>query len=304
MFADCLEQLTDKTIRRPICHANLASRPADACHLMHGSRLVRREHAERRDNDVEGSIREGPGFGISRFEVDGQSFCSGPRSAIVQQGRHVVRRCDIAPAPGSCKRGVAVSGRHHFINFGDRVNFCCLGKCFLGANDVKRQFEIRPASSSDAAALSTFAAEQFRATYSGDTPTSDLEAYISNSFTQAKQLEEIEGPGSDILLAVNGSDIIGFAHVRFKAAESPVAFLNRIYVNQTSKGNGVGSSLLAKIIDIVQGSGGDRLRLTVYEKNIRAIAFYIKADFEVVGTELFTVGEDRQIDLVMERRLV
>jgi RimJ/RimL family protein N-acetyltransferase len=45
----------------------------------------------------------------------------------------------------------------------------------------------------------------------------------------------------------------------------------------------------------------ERLQLTVYEKNARAIAFYNKVGFTPVGSTTFTVGDDVQTDIVMER---
>ena len=39
--------------------------------------------------------------------------------------------------------------------------------------------------------------------------------------------------------------------------------------------------------------------LGVWERNPRAIAFYIKSGFVVVGSHVFIVGNDRQTDLVL-----
>ncbi|MBL8577176.1 MAG: GNAT family N-acetyltransferase [Mesorhizobium sp.] len=169
---------------------------------------------------------------------------------------------------------------------------------------MDRQFVIRAASPSDAASLSDFASQQFRATYSADTPAPDLEAYISENFTAEKQSEEITHSGSDVLIAAIGEKIVGFAHVEFQAGLTPSAFLNRIYVEQSWKGKAVGSALLAEVVGKARGLGAERIKLTVYEKNARAVAFYKKAGFSVIGTEVFPVGEDRQTDLVMERLLV
>jgi ribosomal protein S18 acetylase RimI-like enzyme len=166
---------------------------------------------------------------------------------------------------------------------------------------LERQFLIRSASPSDAASLSHFASKQFRATYLADTSTDDLEAYISNSFTVEKQAEEIANSGSAMLLAINGETLIGYAHVIFKADATGSAFLNRIYVEQSWKGKAVGSALLTGAIGKAQELGADRIRLTVYERNTGAVAFYEKAGFYMIGTEVFAVGEVNQTDIVMEK---
>ncbi|MFN7984164.1 MAG: hypothetical protein U0Q11_20145 [Vicinamibacterales bacterium] len=41
----------------------------------------------------------------------------------------------------------------------------------------------------------------------------------------------------------------------------------------------------------------------MWEHNPRAIAFYRKFGFEIVGDHVFTVGTDPQRDLVMSRQL-
>ena len=48
-----------------------------------------------------------------------------------------------------------------------------------------------------------------------------------------------------------------------------------------------------------QLGGAAGLRLTVFEKNARAIAFYRRSGFVDVGTIDFTVGEDVQRDIEM-----
>ena len=49
--------------------------------------------------------------------------------------------------------------------------------------------------------------------------------------------------------------------------------------------------------------GLETLRLGVYDKNARAIAFYRRAGFAVAGTATFAVGQDIQSDLIMEKSL-
>lgn len=173
-----------------------------------------------------------------------------------------------------------------------------------GITNLERQFEIRFALPSDASSLAKFAAEQFRTTYSTDTPESDLEAYISENFTPVKQCEEIESHRSRVVLAISREDIIGYSHVELDEGDTRSAFLNRIYVDPAWKGKSVGSALLAEVIANVRQQGKDRISLTVYEKNTRAVAFYKKSGFDVIGTDIFQVGDDKQTDFVMEKRLV
>ncbi len=48
-------------------------------------------------------------------------------------------------------------------------------------------------------------------------------------------------------------------------------------------------------------AGHRTLRLGVWERNSRALAFYRKWEFRVVGKQIFQLGADPQNDLLMER---
>ena len=56
---------------------------------------------------------------------------------------------------------------------------------------------------------------------------------------------------------------------------------------------------MAKVLTTVDQVKSDCLWLGVWEDNPRAIAFYKKYDFTVVGEHIFTVGTDPQRDLIM-----
>ena len=45
------------------------------------------------------------------------------------------------------------------------------------------------------------------------------------------------------------------------------------------------------------------LWLGVWERNLRALAFYRKWGFDIVGEQIFQLGDDPQRDLVMRRNV-
>jgi GNAT superfamily N-acetyltransferase len=79
--------------------------------------------------------------------------------------------------------------------------------------------------------------------------------------------------------------------------------LNRFYLVQDWVGQGAGSRLMQACLEEARQTGHDIIWLGVWEKNDRAIAFYRKWDFVEVGRHPFLLGEDLQVDLVMQRRL-
>src|SRR5689334_4706743 len=65
----------------------------------------------------------------------------------------------------------------------------------------------------------------------------------------------------------------------------------------------VDAALMEQCVATAREWGGHVLWLGVWERNSRAIAFYEKHGFQVVGEQPFLLGTDLQRDLVMARRL-
>ena len=86
-------------------------------------------------------------------------------------------------------------------------------------------------------------------------------------------------------------------------AGSTPAEVQRIYADRTWHGQGVGKALMNACRTQAHAWGCDELWLGVWERNPRAIAFYVKTGFRVVGHQTFMLGRDVQQDLVMSTPL-
>ena len=90
--------------------------------------------------------------------------------------------------------------------------------------------------------------------------------------------------------------------MRLSSAGRP-AELNRIYVVAELQGAGVAQALMQEAIANAAAAGADCLWLGVWEHNPKAMAFYRKFGFEVVGSHPFMLGHERQRDLIMSVRV-
>ena len=170
---------------------------------------------------------------------------------------------------------------------------------------------VRVATAADAAPLSRAAATFFLDTFGDANRREDMEAYLASAFSQARQHEELVDADNRIWLAVAGTgDIAGYAHVRRSTAPTGASIsrghaveIARIYAGQQWQGRGLGAALMEQCVATAREWGGHVLWLGVWERNPRAIAFYEKHDFQVVGEQPFLLGTDLQRDLVMARRL-
>ena len=170
--------------------------------------------------------------------------------------------------------------------------------------------QLRHAAPADAIALSRAGARFFTDTFGAANRPEDLAAYLPAAFSETRQRAELSDPKSRIWLATMGEDILGYAHVRLASApsgkgsaDSRQVEIARIYADYRWHGRGLGGALMRMCVVAARDWGADVLWLGVWEKNPRAIAFYEKQGFQVIGEQPFLLGADLQRDLIMARRL-
>ncbi|HYL97985.1 MAG TPA: GNAT family N-acetyltransferase, partial [Blastocatellia bacterium] len=77
----------------------------------------------------------------------------------------------------------------------------------------------------------------------------------------------------------------------------------RFYVDVFWYGSGLSQKLMDEVIRRATAAGHDVMWLGVWEHNARAIAFYQKWGFKIVGNKPFLLGSDLQSDHIMKRLL-
>jgi ribosomal protein S18 acetylase RimI-like enzyme len=165
---------------------------------------------------------------------------------------------------------------------------------------------IRRASRDDAGLLAEFGARTFAETFAADNTAEDMAAYLPVTFNLAQQTAELNHPASTFLIAEIARVTAGYAFLHFGPPPQEVKGVNpvelvRLYVSRDWLGRGVGEALMRLCIDEARQSGHDTIWLGVWERNLRAQAFYRKWNFRVVGEHGFQLGSDLQRDFLMER---
>jgi len=161
---------------------------------------------------------------------------------------------------------------------------------------------IRLAGRDDAEAVAAFGERAFRETFGPYNRAEDMDAYCGTTYALDRQRREIAEPDRVTILAEVGDELAGYAQLRKGPVPVPIELL-RFYVDRPWHGQGLAAALMAEVTARAEERGGRTLYLCVWERNARAIAFYGKQGFHSVGTQLFLLGEDRQVDLVMVRQI-
>jgi ribosomal protein S18 acetylase RimI-like enzyme len=169
-------------------------------------------------------------------------------------------------------------------------------------------WHLRRAQASDAGPLAAFAERTFRDTFAADNTPQDMDQYCAQSFGEARQRVEIANPDLSTLLVENGGRIVGY--VQFGLGEEPECLrlrpsweLRRLYVDGSLKGSGLARQLMDRVLVDSRAGSAASVWLGVWERNPRAIRFYEKTGFRVVGEHTFLLGSDAQRDLIMELSL-
>lgn len=163
---------------------------------------------------------------------------------------------------------------------------------------------IRLATLADAAALAEIAARTFDDTFSPHTPPEDMALFLAEKYGLAQQTAELRDPAMTTLLAEVDGRLAGFAQLKHGPLPDCVTGprpieIYRLYLDKEWKGRGVAQALMAAARAEARRLGAETIWLGVWERNARAIAFYAKCGFVEVGSHLFPVGNDPQIDRIM-----
>jgi diamine N-acetyltransferase len=171
-------------------------------------------------------------------------------------------------------------------------------------NPAFDSIQIRRAVLEDAAVLADFAARTFAEAFAADNTPEDLRAHLESSYGLVQQSRELSDPNEITLLVFAADRLIAFAQVRRKVppecvTQAQAIEVHRFYVDHMAQGKGVAQSLMASVKCVALDFAAQHLWLSAWERNPRAVAFYVKMGFEIVGSADFVVGSDVQSDHIM-----
>lgn len=166
---------------------------------------------------------------------------------------------------------------------------------------------VRTAAVDDARLLADLAEKSFRATFGAENSDSDMNLYCQQTFGESLQRRELLDRDTVTLLCFHEGVVAGYAQLCWKEGPSCLSTtksmgeIRRIYVLEDFHGRGVAQALMRASIEEMEKRDTDIVWLGVWENNPRAMAFYQKLNFEVIGEHEFLLGNDLQRDIIMAR---
>lgn len=171
-------------------------------------------------------------------------------------------------------------------------------------------FLIKPATHADAEMLGHIGVATFVESYTDDIDGAAMVAHCTREHAQTRYETYLAEPSTGCWLAVHSDTHAPVGYALTCTPDLPVATtdsdieLKRIYVLSQMHGQGVALALLEAAIVHAKANGRARLLLGTYEANHRAMAFYTKQGFEMIGTRQFNVGGKIYDDIVMAKPLL
>jgi ribosomal protein S18 acetylase RimI-like enzyme len=163
---------------------------------------------------------------------------------------------------------------------------------------------IRRATAADAEPLAELALRSFMEAFAAQNDPDDVAAYTSRVYGPAQQAAEIADPGIATLVGEVEGRMAAYAQVR-RGTTAPgvtgpgAVEIMRFYVDSPWHGRGIAQRMMDAALRTAREMGARTAWLAVWEHNPRALAFYARRGFRVVGTQHFQLGSDRQNDHVM-----
>jgi ribosomal protein S18 acetylase RimI-like enzyme len=163
---------------------------------------------------------------------------------------------------------------------------------------------VRDATPDDAEAISRLAGRTFALACPGHTPAASITQHIRTELTAAKFRDYLNS--AQFLVVDGGDGVVGYVMLTTDPPPIDTTWVSpmeirRIYVDESEHGTGVAAALMRAGLDRAVCGGHDWVWLGTNRENARAIRFYRKYGFAVVGHRTFRVADSVESDYVMAR---
>jgi ribosomal protein S18 acetylase RimI-like enzyme len=147
--------------------------------------------------------------------------------------------------------------------------------------------------------------QTFQETFAEHNSAEDMHKYLEESLSTSRLRAELSEENTAFYFALENQKILGYIKLNFGNAQTELQQENsleieRIYVLKDFLGKKIGQILLDHAIAIAKQRNCDFVWLGVWEKNLRAINFYLKNGFTEFGQHSFLLGTDNQNDILMK----
>lgn len=168
--------------------------------------------------------------------------------------------------------------------------------------------DIKKCTLEDLQTLQEISYQTFNETFKDQNSPENMTVYLEKAFNLSQLDTELSNASSQFFFVYVNDEVAGYLKVNSDDAQSEemgddALEIERIYVKNDFKKQGLGKDLLNKAVEIAFETNKKKIWLGVWENNENAIAFYRKMGFVQSGVHSFYMGDEEQTDLIMIKTL-
>lgn len=148
----------------------------------------------------------------------------------------------------------------------------------------------------DAKALAELAKNSFLPAHGHSAPKEDINAYILANFNEVNFVSELSDPKNFYYCIYYNNVLAGYSKITLNTpnkniASENVTYLSRLYLLEEFYGLHLGKELFNFNIKFSKKQQQNGIWLAVWVENYRAISFYKKMGFTIVGSHDYKISE-------------
>lgn len=156
---------------------------------------------------------------------------------------------------------------------------------------------LRIAKSEDATWLLPLAKRIFCDTFEAYYRPDHFWGYVDRAYTEDNWRKELSDPQAQFVVAWVGDQPVGYIKLNWNPNAFPpelptinVLEVGRIYLDASQHGSGIGQQLMDHAFAVARDQNRQGIWLSVWQRNSRALSFYRRNGFKVIGLHPFEMG--------------
>ena len=166
-------------------------------------------------------------------------------------------------------------------------------------------FTIKKAGVIDSGSIVILGRNTFLAAHEGSAPKEDMEDYLEEKLSKGAVEKELSDPSNVFYLLYSEGNLAGYSKIIYNAPcsflpeNTKICKLERLYISKEFYDKKLGYKLFAFNKNLCLQNDQAGIWLTVWVENDRAVAFYDRLGFKIVGEIMFSVGKHQNPNYVM-----
>lgn len=167
---------------------------------------------------------------------------------------------------------------------------------------------IRPVEAHEIRQLSAIVKETFIVAFGHQNKKEDIDMYANQKLTEKQIAEEFNIQNAAFYFVETDGQLAGYLKLNTEKAQTENKLENaleieRIYVLNKYQGQGIGALMIRFSESQAHKLNKEWIWMGVWDQNVDAIRFYKKNGFEVFSSHNFYLGNDKQTDLLLKKKL-